>query len=244
MCEWGVEDPATWAEKVGNSWRTTGDISDSWDSFLEILDKQYGLEKYAGPGGWNDPDMLEVGNGGMTDNEYQAHFALWALLKAPLLLGCDLNKLSKETLAIIGNEDIIAINQDILGVQGKRVFRSSMQTGFIEVYAGELSNGIAIILFNRSKYAEKITANFKDCGFKGKGGNVRNLITGENYGYIEDSFSEVVPSHSVVVVKLHQYCHGKHCQIDNVHKNIRNGNNNKGDSNSKLNFLLNYLSSY
>lgn len=103
MCEWGIENPALWAGPVANSWRTTGDISDSWNSFISILDQQVGLERYAKPGAWNDPDMLEVGNGGMTANEYQAHFVLWAALKAPLLIGCDLSKMTAETLNILGN---------------------------------------------------------------------------------------------------------------------------------------------
>lgn len=121
MCEWGVESPHLWARSLANSWRTTPDIEDTWDSFVDILDKQVGLESYAGPGGWNDPDMLEVGNGGMTDNEYQAHFGLWALLKAPLLTGCDLNNMSAATKKILMNKEIIAVNQDSLGKQGKRV---------------------------------------------------------------------------------------------------------------------------
>lgn len=110
MCEWGVDQPWTWASPVGNSWRTTGDISDNWNSFVSILDQNAGLYNYSSIGGWNDPDMLEVGNGGMTTNEYQAHFALWALLKAPLLIGCDLEKMSDDTLNILGNEEVIAVN--------------------------------------------------------------------------------------------------------------------------------------
>lgn len=103
MCQWGEESPWIWASPVGNSWRTTGDIGDNYKSFLTILDKQIGLSHYAGPGGWNDPDMLEVGNGQMTNDEYQSHFALWAALKAPLLIGCSLTGISKETLNILGN---------------------------------------------------------------------------------------------------------------------------------------------
>lgn len=104
MCNWGQENSWEWAGPIANSWRTTGDIKDKWSSFISILDKQVGLEKYAGPGAWNDPDMLEVGNGGMTHNEYEAHFALWCLLKAPLLIGCSLEDASSETLTILGNE--------------------------------------------------------------------------------------------------------------------------------------------
>ena len=95
MCQWGQESPWIWSRGVGNSWRTTGDISDNYNSFVSLLDKQIGLSKYAGPGGWNDPDMLEVGNGLMTHDEYQAHFALWAALKSPLLIGCNLKGMTK-----------------------------------------------------------------------------------------------------------------------------------------------------
>ena len=94
MCNWGQEESWTWAGPYANSWRTTGDIKDNWKSWTAILDKQVGLEKYAGPGGWNDPDMLEVGNGGMTFNEYYAHFIFWCILKAPLLIGCSLEDIS------------------------------------------------------------------------------------------------------------------------------------------------------
>jgi alpha-galactosidase len=104
ICNWGMDSPYIWGNRTGNAWRTTPDIKDSYFSFTDILDQQNGLDQYAGPGGWNDPDMLEVGNGGMTQAEYQAHFALWALLKAPLLIGTDLASASNATLAILGNE--------------------------------------------------------------------------------------------------------------------------------------------
>jgi len=121
MCEWGVDDPAKWAKDVGNSWRTTGDISDSWNSMISIIDKNNEWADYAAPGGWNDPDMLEVGNGGMTYDEYRTHFSLWALSKAPLLIGCDVTKKDPETFEILLNDEVIAIDQDRLGVQGRKV---------------------------------------------------------------------------------------------------------------------------
>jgi len=121
MCEWGVDDPAKWAKDVGNSWRTTGDISDSWNSMIGIIDKNDEWAQYAGPGGWNDPDMLEVGNGGMTYDEYRTHFSLWALSKAPLLIGCDVTKRDPQTFEILQNKEVIAIDQDSLGVQGRKV---------------------------------------------------------------------------------------------------------------------------
>ena len=105
MCNWGQEKSWEWAKDYANSWRTTGDIRDTWQSMIGILDLQASnkVAQYAGPGGWNDPDMLEVGNGKMTQNEYQAHFALWCLLKAPLLIGCSLSNITDETLDILGN---------------------------------------------------------------------------------------------------------------------------------------------
>ena len=103
MCEWGREKPHLWATPVANSWRTSVDIKDFYLSFLHNLEHQVGLSSYAAPGGWNDPDMLEVGNGGMNHEEYVAHFSLWALLKAPLLIGCALKGISNDTLAILGN---------------------------------------------------------------------------------------------------------------------------------------------
>ncbi|UJR19661.1 hypothetical protein I4U23_022796 [Adineta vaga] len=121
MCEWGVDQPALWAPDVGNSWRTTDDIQDNWKSMLNNIDINNAYADKAGPGGWNDPDMLEVGNGGMTDAEYVTHFSLWAISKAPLIVGCDISKMSAATLATLTHPEIIAINQDPLGVQGKKV---------------------------------------------------------------------------------------------------------------------------
>ncbi|URE30796.1 alpha-galactosidase [Musa troglodytarum] len=117
----GDMHPALWADKLGNSWRTTMDINDSWESMVSRADQNEVYAEHARPGGWNDPDMLEVGNGGMSNDEYIVHFSLWAASKAPLLIGCDVRNLSKETLAILGNEEVIAVNQDPLGVQAKKV---------------------------------------------------------------------------------------------------------------------------
>ncbi|KAG7363639.1 alpha-galactosidase [Nitzschia inconspicua] len=118
MCEWGVEDPATWAMQVGNSWRTTADIGPTWKSITQRLDLNDQWHAYAGIGGWNDPDMLEVGNGDLTLAEQRAHFTMWCLIKSPLLLGNDLRSVSPEVIEIISNKEVIALNQDPLGVQG------------------------------------------------------------------------------------------------------------------------------
>ncbi|XP_048438309.1 alpha-galactosidase-like isoform X1 [Pyrus x bretschneideri] len=121
ICEWGQEDPAKWAGQYGNAWRTTGDIQDTWESITSIADQNNIWATYAGPGKWNDPDMLEVGNGGMSVEEYQSHFSIWAVMKAPLLIGCDIPSASKETLQILGNKEVIDVNQDSLGVQARKL---------------------------------------------------------------------------------------------------------------------------
>jgi alpha-galactosidase len=126
MCEWGVEDPATWAMPIGNSWRTTGDIDPTWKSITKILDANDQWHDYAGIGGWNDPDMLEVGNGDLTIAEQRAHFTMWCLIKSPLLLGNDLRNMSPEVLEIISNKEVIALNQDPLGKQGYKRWSQSV----------------------------------------------------------------------------------------------------------------------
>src|SRR5665648_90176 len=118
LCEWGNSKPWEWAKEVGHLWRSTGDIVDRWDAMIDILDKERDLAKYAGPGYWNDPDMLEVGNGGMTTEEYKTHFSLWCMLAAPLMAGNDLGNMSSETAEILKNDEIIALDQDTLGKQG------------------------------------------------------------------------------------------------------------------------------
>jgi len=203
ICEWGSEKPWEWGKDVGNSWRTTGDISDSWTSFLSILDQQVGLEKFNEVGAWNDPDMLEVGNGGMTNDEYQAHFGFWALLRSPLLLGWNFNKISKEHLAIVSNADIIAINQEVGGKQGRR----AVKDGDKEIWYTNLDgHNFAVILFNRGPKDLNITLNFADVEFTYPGGNLRDIIRDENLGYQEGSYTTVVKSHSIEFFKLHVYC--------------------------------------
>jgi hypothetical protein len=112
--------------EVGNSWRTTGDIEDNWNSMINIIDQNDQWYQYAGPGGWNDPDMLEVGNGGMTLTEYKTHFALWAISKAPLLIGCDITTMTEDIKKILTNPEVIVINQDSLGEQGHKIKRTEI----------------------------------------------------------------------------------------------------------------------
>ncbi|RCV14516.1 hypothetical protein SETIT_2G432600v2 [Setaria italica] len=176
LCEWGEYDPALWAGKVGNSWRTTGDITDTWKSMTDIADKNNKWASYAGPGGWNDPDMLEVGNGGMTFAEYHSHFSIWALMKAPLLIGCDVRNLTSETLEILSNKEVIQVNQDPLGVQGRRILGEG-KYGCREVWAGPLSgNRLAVALWNRCSEAANITMKLPAVGLDGSAAySVRDL---------------------------------------------------------------------
>ncbi|XP_031381001.1 alpha-galactosidase 3-like [Punica granatum] len=166
LCEWGVDDPALWAGTVGNSWRTTDDINDSWVSMTTIADLNDKWASYAGPGGWNDPDMLEVGNGGMTYQEYRSHFSIWALMKAPLLIGCDVRNMTAESYELLTNKEVIAVNQDSLGVQGRKV-QSSGEGGCLQVWAGPLSgHRLAVVLWNRCSKAATITAQWGALGLE------------------------------------------------------------------------------
>eukprot|EP01118_Nematostelium_gracile_P014232 TRINITY_DN549_c0_g1_i1.p1 TRINITY_DN549_c0_g1~~TRINITY_DN549_c0_g1_i1.p1 ORF type:complete len:380 (-),score=100.50 TRINITY_DN549_c0_g1_i1:27-1166(-) len=201
MCEWGVDDPAMWAPLVGNSWRTTNDIQDNWGSVLYNLYQNEPLWEYAGPGGWNDPDMLEVGNGGLSYNESVAHFSLWALCKSPLIIGCDLRSVSNETLSILMNKEVIAINQDSFGVQGARV----NSNGNFEVWAGPLSQGnIVVALFNRDdSITTSIKVSWTDLGLKpATKVAVRDLWAHKDLGVFTESFAATVVPHSLVMVVL------------------------------------------
>ncbi|GFS39706.1 alpha-galactosidase 1 [Actinidia rufa] len=161
LCEWGDMHPALWGAPVGNSWRTTNDISDTWESMVSRADMNEVYAELARPGGWNDPDMLEVGNGGMTKDEYIVHFSIWAISKAPLLIGCDVRNATKETMEIIANKEVIAVNQDSLGIQAKKV---RMQ-GDLEIWAGQLSRyRVALLLVNRGPWRNSITAHWDDIG--------------------------------------------------------------------------------
>ncbi|WOH03375.1 hypothetical protein DCAR_0622772 [Daucus carota subsp. sativus] len=161
LCEWGQEDVATWAPGIANSWRTTGDIVDNWNSMSSLADQNNQWASYAGPGGWNDPDMLEVGNGGMSVEEYRSHFSIWAIAKAPLLIGCDIRAMNNATHAILSNKEVIAVNQDKLGIQGKKIKSNAN----LEIWAGKLSkNRIAVVLWNRGASTAWITAYWPELG--------------------------------------------------------------------------------
>jgi len=200
MCEWGVDNPATWAVPVGNSWRTTDDIGDNWGSMISRADQNDAWWKYAGPGGWNDPDMLEVGNGGMSDVEYRTHFSLWCLMKAPLLIGCDLTAMTDATLEILTAPEVIAVNQDPLGIQGhKRVSQ-----GGNEVWAGPLTgNTFVVALVNRNQQTQSITANWSDIGAVSSTRYVvRDLWAQRDLTTTATSYTANVPAHGTVLIKL------------------------------------------
>ena len=199
LCEWGEQKVATWGKDVGNSWRTTLDIKDSWNSMIGIINENDKWYKYAGPGGWNDPDMLEVGNGNMTTDEYKVHFGLWALSKAPLIIGCDVTKMSKEILDILINSEIIAVNQDALGIQGHKI---SSQND-LEIWAGLLANNsYVVMLLNKGTEASDIIAKWDVIGLpKGKA-VVRDLYKKMDIGIFDDSFSANVKPHACYLLKI------------------------------------------
>ena len=200
LCQYGLQNVWEWGASVGgNLWRTTGDIEDTWKSMTAIgFDKQIGHEKYAGPGHWNDPDMLEIGNGGMNPAEYRTHMTLWAMLAAPLLAGNDLRDMSPATKEILLNKEVIAIDQDKLGRQGRRV---SKEAG-AEMWMRPLENGdLAVALFNRSDGMVSVSAIWDLLGLKGKH-KIRDLWAHEDMGSSRDGYSAQVPVHGVVLLRI------------------------------------------
>jgi alpha-galactosidase len=193
---WGVKAPWTWGPATGNLWRTTGDISDTYDRMSVIGFSQNGLEKFAGPGHWNDPDMLEVGNGGMKRDEYRTHMALWALLAAPLLAGNDLRSMTPETKDMLTNPEVLAVDQDAKGVQGHRVW----DEGPLEIWIKPLANGNqAVGLFNRGESSLKITLDFKMLG-GATSLKLRDLWEHKDLGEVQGSYTADVPKHGVVLL--------------------------------------------
>lgn len=198
ICNWGVKAPWRWGPTTGHLWRTTGDINDTYDGMSLIGFGQNGLEAFAGPGHWNDPDMLEIGNGGMNRNEYRTHMALWALLAAPLLAGNDLRTMTPETKELLTNAEVIAVDQDAKGVQGHRIW----QEGPLEIWAKPLNDGSqAVGLFNRSESALKMSVVFSTIGAPDSA-KVRDLLDHKDLAGTEKAFTATVPKHGVVFVKI------------------------------------------
>jgi alpha-galactosidase len=157
ICEWGSNKPWEWAGDVGHLWRTTGDIGDSWNSLINIFNQQKDLARYAGPGHWNDPDMLEVGNGGMTYEEYKTHFSLWCMLASPLMAGNDLQNMTPETKSILLNKEIIALDQDSLGRQAV-CYRDN---GDYQIWIKPLvNNEKAVCLLNKSDEKKSVLVDY------------------------------------------------------------------------------------
>jgi alpha-galactosidase len=216
ICEWGTAKPWLWGKEVGgNLWRTTDDINDRWqgrnkwpdgtccsNGMLDILDQQDGLAGFAGPGHWNDPDMLEVGNGGMTDAEYRSHFSLWAILAAPLMAGNDLRTMRPEIRDILTNREVIAVDQDPLGREGERVYRDADRAQ--DVWAKQLSDGgRAVVLLNRGAAEQEITVRWGDIAYPGhRSAAVRDLWQHKDLGKFTGKFSAAVPAHGVEMVTV------------------------------------------
>jgi len=218
LCEWGNNKPWLWGAKYGHLWRTTGDICNCFDceighgdwsslGVLQIFDKQVDLRKYAGPGHWNDPDMMEVGNG-MTVSEDRAHFSLWCMLAAPLIAGNDLRKMSKETLEILTNKEMIAIDQDLLGIQCFKWF----DYGDLEIFAKPLANNeLAVCILNRGVSIRKISLDWKKENINDQGNSynfnkdiykIRDVWTHKDIGNTSKVFDAEIPSHDVIVLRL------------------------------------------
>lgn len=199
LCQYGWGSVWTWgAEAGGNMWRTSGDISDNYDRMTSIGFREAGLSAYAGPGHWNDPDILEVGNGGMKPDEERTHFSLWAILAAPLIAGNDLANMTPETKSILLNKEVIAVDQDPLGKEGDRAYAS----GPLEVWTKPLQGGAtAVALFNRLTGAARMTLRLHDAGWPGPAA-ARDLWQHRDLGTIRGDFTTVVPPHGVVLLRL------------------------------------------
>jgi hypothetical protein len=208
FCQYGMGNVWEWGAEVGgNSWRTTGDINDSWSSMAGIGFKQNGHEKYAGPGHFNDPDMLVVGKVGwgpnlhqthLTPNEQYTHISLWCLLTSPLLIGCDMTQLDPFTLNLLGNDEVLEVDQDPLGHQAARIVKD----GDTEIWAKDMEDGSkAVGLFNRGYSTASVTLKFSDLGISGKP-KLRDLWRQKDLGKFANSFTAEVPRHGVLLLRV------------------------------------------
>ncbi len=209
ICDWGKSETWKWAGDVGHLWRTTLDITDRWDGTIwgnqlgwtNILEQQVGLEKYAGPGRWNDPDILEVGNPGLTTNEARAHFSMWCMLAAPLITGNDLRNMPYDIKEILTNAEMIAVDQDKLGKQGFKIY----DEGNFEIWQKPLSGGdIAICFLNMMSKEKPFTINWNKMRIKDFKGTyaVQDLWKNKTMGTSDNVVSVLVPPRDVLVVRL------------------------------------------
>ncbi len=207
LCQYGDASVWEWGASVGgNCWRTTGDIRDAWSSVTHNGFTSAGHEKFAGPGHWNDPDMLVIGNLGwgtvrpchLTPSEQYAHITLWCLLDSPLLIGCDMSSLDDFTKGLLSNDEVLEVNQDELGRQAGRV----AQANDLEVWAKDMADGSkAVGLFNRGSEAATVEVKWSDLGLSGRH-RVRDLWRQSDLGEFEDSFSGVVSRHGALLVRV------------------------------------------
>lgn len=199
MCQYGWNQVWQWGPKVGgNLWRTSGDISDSYDRMSSIGFGEAGLSRYAAPGGWNDPDILEVGNGGMTPDEERTHFSLWAILASPLIAGNDVAHMDAVTRSILLNREVIAVDQDPLGRQGDR----AEAEGPLEIWTRPLTgDAIAVAMFNRTSAPAQMTLNLAKLGWHGSAA-ARDLWTHKDLGSLPPSYARIVPAHGVVLLRI------------------------------------------
>jgi alpha-galactosidase len=208
ICEWGSSKPWTWAQGVGHLWRATGDIQDCWDcgkswggmGVTHIVDLMQDLHPYSGPGHWNDPDMLEVGNGGLSLAESRAHFSFWCLFAAPLMAGNDLKGMTAEVREILTNREAIAVDQDPLGMQGRKV----RDDGPREVWLKPLADGSkAVILWNRGNEESTLSVEWQDLGlFPGSAAVVRDLWKKADVATTKGRFEAKLGSHDVAFLKI------------------------------------------
>ncbi|GAA3012983.1 hypothetical protein GCM10020229_25370 [Kitasatospora albolonga] len=199
ICEWGTSQPWTWARGVGNSWRTTYDIGDSWGSMLNIAHLNQSLAPYASPGSWNDPDMLEVGNGGMTDTEYRTHFSLWAQMAAPLLIGADLRTATPATYEILKNADVIAVDQDPLGRQGTVIAKDG---GLVVMSKPLADGGRSVTLTNETDTARTVATTAEAAGIGGASSYRLKDLWSKETTTSGGAISATVPAHGTVMYRV------------------------------------------
>jgi alpha-galactosidase len=199
LCEYGRGDVQKWGPAVGgNLWRTTGDIRDEWDSMMDNIHKQVPTAPDAGPGHWNDPDMLEIGNGHMSDDEYRTHMSLWALTASPLLAGNDIRSMNDTTKSILLNKEVIAVDQDALGKQA-----SPVKNGNLETWVKPLKDGsVAVGVVNLDKAPTNATVKASDLGLKGPAHSGRDLWAHKDVKFANGEYSASVPGHGVLMLKV------------------------------------------
>jgi alpha-galactosidase len=199
LCEYGVDEPWKFGPGVGaTAWRTTDDINDTYARMLNIAYAQVGLGKYTQPGRWNDPDMLEIGNGGMSTEEYQTHMTLWSVLGAPLVAGNDLSKMSEADKGILMNREAIAIDQDAMGKGGDRV----EQIGDVSVWERPLTGGrTAVAIVNAAADRRDVPIDLAAVGFA-QGGDARDVWAGKDMGHVQGVLNETIPKHGVLLLVM------------------------------------------